>query len=46
LQLLGAILYSQAAGVGCQNCCIGVASNQHFCVCGRGWNEEHDVKKS
>ena len=32
LQLHGAILHSQAAGIGCQNWCTVVTSNQHFCL--------------
>jgi len=36
LQLRGAVLHSQAAGIGCQNWCIVVASNQHFCLGGHG----------
>jgi len=36
LQLHGAILHSQAAGISCQNWCTVVASNQHFCLGGHG----------
>jgi len=36
LQLHGAILHSQAAGIHCPNWCIVVASNQHFCLGGHG----------